>query len=95
MPLLDLFHAVGERTRDQRNAYQANTAKLPWRIGDVLARTWDLGFIAFGGLPANFQILHQRFVEGRGGKAPWIDEQTVCTLFPIFLSEHKHSERLF
>jgi len=69
MPLLDLFHAVRERTRDQRNAYRANTAKLPWRIGDVFARTWDLGFTAFGGLPANFQILHQRFVEGRGGKA--------------------------
>ena len=81
MLLLDLFHAIRERTRDQRNAYQANTAKLPWRIGDVFARTWDLGFTAFGGLPVNFQTLHQRFVEGRGGKVPWIDEQTVYTLF--------------
>ena len=94
MPLLDLFHAVRERTRDQRNAYQANTAKLPWRIGDVFARTWDLGFTAFGGPPVHFRIFHQRFVEGRGGKAPWIDEQTVYTLFPFFLSEHTHSERL-
>ncbi|OCK87920.1 chromate ion transporter [Cenococcum geophilum 1.58] len=83
MPLLDLFHAVRERTRDQRNAYQANTTKLPWRVGDVFARTWDLGFTAFGGLPVNFQILHQRFVEGRGGKAPWIDEQTYQELFAI------------
>lgn len=83
MPLLDLFHAVREHTRDQRNAYQANTAKLPWRIGDVFARTWDLGFMAFGGPPVHFQILHQRFVEGRRGKAPWIDEQTYQELFAI------------
>ncbi|OCL13514.1 chromate transporter [Glonium stellatum] len=83
MPLLDLFHAVRERIRDQRNAYQANTAKLAWRIGDVFARTWDLGFTAFGGPPVHFQILHRRFVEGRGGKTPWIDEQTYQELFAI------------
>ncbi|OCK81585.1 chromate ion transporter [Lepidopterella palustris CBS 459.81] len=83
MPLLDIFRAVRDHTRDQRNAYRANTEKLPWRIGDVFARTWDLGFTAFGGPPVHFQILHHRFVEGRGGKAPWIDEQTYQELFAI------------
>lgn len=46
-------------------------------LADVIARTWDLGFTAFGGPPVHFQILHRRFVEARpGGRAPWIDEQT-------------------
>ncbi|KGO37968.1 Chromate transporter [Penicillium expansum] len=44
---------------------------------DVFLRTWDLGFIAFGGPPVHFQILHGRFVEGQGGKEKWVDEQTV------------------
>ncbi|KAG8732671.1 hypothetical protein FRC11_011655, partial [Ceratobasidium sp. 423] len=44
-------------------------------LWDVLLRTFDLGFTAFGGPPAHFQILHQRFVEG-SGKSPWITEQT-------------------
>ncbi|KAB5589333.1 Serine/Threonine-kinase TTK/MPS1 [Ceratobasidium theobromae] len=43
---------------------------------DLLARTFDLGFTAFGGPPVHFQILHRRFVDGNG-KAPWLDEQTV------------------
>ncbi|KAK9350295.1 chromate transporter-domain-containing protein [Lipomyces doorenjongii] len=77
MPLMDLIRTLREQTRDPRNAFQANNEKLVWRIGDVFARTWDLGFTAFGGPPVHFQILHQRFVEGRGGKAPWIDEQTM------------------
>ena len=47
------------------------------RLADVCTRTWDLGFTAFGGPPVHFQILHQRFVEGRGGKQKWVDEQTV------------------
>ncbi|KAK9490790.1 chromate transporter-domain-containing protein [Lipomyces doorenjongii] len=83
MPLLDLIRTLREQTRDPRNAFQANNEKLVWRIGDVFARTWDLGFTAFGGPPVHFQILHQRFVEGRGGKAPWIDEQTYQELFAI------------
>lgn len=37
---------------------------------------WDLGFTAFGGPPVHFQILHRRFVEGKGG-AKWLDEQAV------------------
>ena len=81
MPLLELYRALRDHSRDQSNAYQANNEKLLWRIGDVVSRTWDLGFTAFGGPPVHFQILHQRFVEGRGGKAPWIDEQTVCGFF--------------
>ncbi|KAK9386345.1 chromate transporter-domain-containing protein [Lipomyces mesembrius] len=83
MPLLDLIRTLREQMRDPRNAFQANNEKLVWRIGDVFARTWDLGFTAFGGPPVHFQILHQRFVEGRGGKAPWVDEQTYQELFAI------------
>ncbi|KAK9366112.1 chromate transporter-domain-containing protein [Lipomyces kononenkoae] len=83
MPLTDIISTLRDQTRDPRNAFQANNEKLVWRIGDVFARTWDLGFTAFGGPPVHFQILHQRFVEGRGGKAPWIDEQTYKELFAI------------
>lgn len=47
------------------------------RLLDVFLRTWDLGFTAFGGPPVHFQILHSRFVEGKGNKEKWVDEQTV------------------
>ncbi len=77
MPLLDIYRALRERTLERGTAYQANNEKLQWRIQDVFLRTWDLGFTAFGGPPVHFQILHRRFVEGKGGKARWIDEQTV------------------
>jgi len=77
MPLLDLYRAVREYARDDRNAYNANTQKLLLRVADVFRRTWDLGFTAFGGPPVHFQIQHQRFVEGRSGNAPWIDERVV------------------
>ncbi|KAF2461572.1 chromate ion transporter [Lineolata rhizophorae] len=83
MPLTDIFRAVREQTQDQRNAYVANNQKLAWRLADVFARTWDLGFTAFGGPAVHFQILHRRFVEGKGGKTPWIDEQTYQELFAI------------
>jgi hypothetical protein len=53
--------------------------RLKSRLLDVLARTYDLGFTAFGGPPVHFQILHRRFVDGMG-KTPWIDEQTVRIL---------------
>jgi hypothetical protein len=85
MPLLDVFHAVRDHTHDQRTAYQANTQKPLLRFGEVFLRTWDLGFTAFGGPAVHFQILYQRFVEGRGGKAPWIDEQTVRDVSPAML----------
>ncbi|EFI28502.1 chromate transporter [Coprinopsis cinerea okayama7 len=63
-------------------AYQANTSKLSTRLWDVLCRTFDLGFIGFGGPPVHFQIFHRRFVEGMG-KTPWIDEQTYQEIFAI------------
>jgi hypothetical protein len=50
---------------------------LTSRLIDVFLRTWDLGFTAFGGPPVHFQILHARFVEGKGGSEKWVDEQTV------------------
>ena len=78
MPLLDLYRVVRDASRDSRNALKSNHAPLPNRLLDVLLRTWDLGFTAFGGPPVHFKIIHQRFVEGIGGKASWIDEQTVC-----------------
>ncbi|CAE6520945.1 unnamed protein product [Rhizoctonia solani] len=58
---------------------QSRSRSLPW---DVLRRTFDLGFTAFGGPPAHFQILHHRFVEG-DGKPQLIDEQTYQELFSI------------
>ncbi|KAH8600654.1 chromate transporter-domain-containing protein [Bisporella sp. PMI_857] len=62
---------------------QGNHNSLPNRLADVFLRTWDLGFTAFGGPPVHFQILYQRFVEGRGGKQKWVDEQTYQELFAI------------
>jgi hypothetical protein len=84
MPLADILHAAREYARDSQNAYSANTDKLVSRLSDVVLRTWDLGFTAFGGPPVHFQIEHRRFVEGRGGKAPWIDEQIVSLSKTIF-----------
>jgi hypothetical protein len=77
MPLLDIYRVVRDASRDHSNALQANHSKLSHRLLDVFLRTWDLGFTAFGGPPVHFKIIHQRFVEGIGGNAPWIDEQTV------------------
>ncbi|KAK9327237.1 hypothetical protein V1520DRAFT_62228 [Lipomyces starkeyi] len=83
MPLLYLIRTLREQTHDPRNAFQANNEKLAWRIGDVFARTWDLGFTTFGGPPVHFQILHQRFVEGRGGKAPSaVADADIRQIFP-------------
>ena len=58
-------------------------SKFPPVLADVIARTWDLGFTAFGGPPVHFQILHRRFVDERAGRAPWIDEQTYQELFAV------------
>ncbi|KAJ7510154.1 chromate transporter-domain-containing protein [Mycena galericulata] len=60
----------------------ASKNSLPSRLRDVFLRTWDLGFISFGGPPVHFQIFHRRFVDGQGD-APWIDEQTYQELFAI------------
>ncbi len=77
MALFETLRAIHEYTRHEQNAYHANNQKLLLRLGDVIWRTWDLGFTAFGGPPVHFRILHQRFVDGQGGLTPWIDEQTV------------------
>lgn len=77
MPLLSSLRAVHEYSRDTNNAYLANTDKFLLRLRDVLARTWDLGFTAFGGPPVHFQIEHRRFVQGTHGRIPWIDERVV------------------
>ena len=81
--LTRLFTSVFRRVRvssEDRDAYQANTSKLTTRLVDVMLRTFDLGFTAFGGPPVHFQIFHRRFVDGHG-KTPWIDEQTVSLDF--------------
>ena len=49
---------------------------LKARLYEVFMRTWDLGFIAFGGSPVHIQIVHRRLVDEAGGP-PWVDEQTV------------------
>lgn len=77
MPHLSAVRAVGEYSRDESNAYLTNTDKFLWRLGDVVARTWDLGFCAFGGPPVHFQIEHCLFVQGTRGRIPWIDERVV------------------
>ena len=79
MPLLDLYRVVRDYSRDHRNSLKANRSSLPQRLFDVFLRVWDLGFTAFGGPPVHFQIIHRRFVDGKGGYAPWLDEQTVCS----------------
>lgn len=79
MPIQSIISSLRDHTRTRRNAsLQPNTEKLGWRLTEVGAKTWDLGFTAFGGPPVHFQILHRRFVEGVGfGGSKWIDEQTV------------------
>lgn len=77
------FRTVYEHQKDTNNACKPNTNHLLFRLADVFLRTWDLGFTAFGGPPVHFQILHQRFVESRGGYAKWVDEQTVS--FVVYL----------
>ena len=62
--------------------FQANDHSLSTRLLDVLSRTFDLGFTAFGGPPVHFHILHRRFVDSVG-RSPWIDEQTVGRFEPL------------
>lgn len=66
------------RHRSRRTLRSENDGEesLPSRLVDVLLRTWDLGFTAFGGPPVHFRIFYQRFVEGKTGEK-WVDEQTV------------------
>ncbi|CAD0088576.1 unnamed protein product, partial [Aureobasidium vineae] len=77
------FRKVYEYQRDASNTCRPNTEHLLFRLADVFLRTWDLGFTAFGGPPVHFQILHQRFVESKGGYAAWVDDQTYQELFAV------------
>jgi Chromate transport protein ChrA len=72
--LARLNHKRGSRVPSEN---EGSEKPLPSRLLDVFLRTWDLGFTAFGGPPVHFQILHSRFVEGKGDKEKWVDEQTV------------------
>jgi len=70
-----------------------NDSPLGQRLTDVFLRSWDLGFIAFGGPPVHFQILRRRFVlgissrgkndEGSRAGRRWVDEQTYQELFAL------------
>lgn len=65
------------RRRVKATLRPADASSLWHRMPNVFRRTWDLGFTAFGGPGVHFHILHARFVEGKDGKEPWVDEQTV------------------
>lgn len=69
------------QAQHHNDLFQGDTEKLQWRYLELLSRTFDLGFTAFGGPPVHFQILHRRFVDGVGfgGGSKWIDEQTVSS----------------
>lgn len=84
LPGLD---SLREYQRDEANALGPNDHGLLFRIYDSLSRTWDLGVTAFGGPAVLFQIVHHRFVDGAGGRVPWIDEQTVRQMSPLWQAE--------
>lgn len=78
--LHSLRSLVNQRRR-QSNPVQESPSLLS-RLANVFVRTWDLGFTAFGGPPVHFRIMYQRFVEGKGGKQKWVNEQTVRCYIP-------------
>lgn len=73
------LRTLTRRVRETSTSPSGDSSSLAERLIDVFIRTWDLGFTAFGGPPVHFQIMHQRFVEGKGGKQKWVDEQTVSS----------------
>ncbi|KAL1971438.1 hypothetical protein VTN31DRAFT_2370 [Thermomyces dupontii] len=78
------FSRLMDLRRRVKASLRPADSSSPWhRMPDVLRRTWDLGFTAFGGPGVHFHILHARFVEGKDGKEPWVDEQTYQELFAI------------
>lgn len=79
---LKLLNRIWSKIGATRRENDKNS--LPSRLLDVFLRTWDLGFTAFGGPAVHFQILHARFVDGKGGKETWVDEQTVCYAYRRF-----------
>jgi len=95
MPLLELLRVLLEKSLNHRAGRHARETKLAHRLHDVFLRTWDLGFTAFGGPNVHFQIFYKRFVEGAGGKAPWVDEQTVRDIFSAVLFNKVFHEELF
>ncbi|PWW76196.1 hypothetical protein C7212DRAFT_363442, partial [Tuber magnatum] len=80
MPLSAIFRSLQSNRPD---AYQAMKGGLGLRLWEVVANYWDLGFTSFGGPPVHFQIMRKRFVDGEGGRIPWIDDQTYQELFAI------------
>jgi hypothetical protein len=74
---LSSLRDLQSRRASHESPHRDQPAPLLERIHDAVLRTWDLGFVAFGGPPVHVRILHQRFVEGLGGKEKWVDEQTV------------------
>jgi hypothetical protein len=75
---LKALKAFLSRKRDELDSTHQNNS-LSTRLIEVFLRTWDLGLTAFGGPPVHFQIIYNRFVEGKGGNK-WIDEQTVSCI---------------
>ncbi|KAE8835720.1 hypothetical protein HRS9122_07990 [Pyrenophora teres f. teres] len=67
MPIHSLISSLRHRLSSLTTA-NSETEKetLQARFCDVFVRMWDLGFTSFGGPPVHFQILHRRFVEGKG-----------------------------
>jgi hypothetical protein len=90
MPLQATISSFRRYARAQRStSVQPDTGKLRWRLSEVATSMWDLGFTAFGGPPVHFQILHQRFVDGKGHfGAKWIDEQTVGAHWKMRINDH-------
>ena len=75
--ICSILHHLGCFNVHDEASDEVNTPALPTRLLDAFLRTADLGFTSFGGPNVHFQIFHRRFVEGVGGRRPWIDEQTV------------------
>lgn len=73
---------------------RGNNDTLPDRLLDVFFRMWDLGFTAFGGPPVHFQILHRRFVEGKGiAGRKWLDEQAVSNFLRMIVLNREGFKR--
>ncbi|EDU50222.1 conserved hypothetical protein [Pyrenophora tritici-repentis Pt-1C-BFP] len=68
MTIHSLISSLRHRLNNPTTAAHSETEKetLQARFCDVFIRMWDLGFTSFGGPPVHFQILHRRFVEGKG-----------------------------
>ncbi|KAL5334952.1 chromate transporter-domain-containing protein [Aspergillus crustosus] len=83
---LSFLHTLSRRLRTGAPSEASERKSLPRRMIEVFMRTWHLGFTSFGGLGANLQALHAKFVEENEGRERWIDEQTelsaICQALP-------------